>query len=173
MRILNGRGPQWSWHGRKPGSTPEKGDRIGIGEQTHLAAPVPMRFFLHSKHNPFIHRCIGPSTGIQYYNFCTKLRWGRRPGTIGSTGGRPCTLRHARRPASGPFHAFVDSLRVPGAHDCVHLYCSVGRLVGTLTLRISRTREVRTRPLSGWLNSRLISRPTKPIFNIAEPHVDP
>jgi hypothetical protein len=152
---------------------PKKGDRIGIGEQTHLAAPVPMRFFLHSQHNPFIHRCVGPPAGIQYYNFCTKLKWGRRAGTIGSMGGWACKLRHARRPASGPLHAFVDPLRVSRSYDRMYLYCSVGRFAGTLTSRISRTREVRTRPLSGCRNSRLISRPTKPAFSMADPQVDP
>jgi len=62
---------------------PKTGDRIGIGEQTHLAAPVPMRFFLLFQHNPFIHRCIDPFAGRPYYNFCTKLWWESGARTIG------------------------------------------------------------------------------------------
>src|SRR5678809_382880 len=94
---------------------PKTGDRIGIGEQTHLAAPVPMRFFLPFQHNPFIHRCIAPFPLSRYYNYWLRLKWQTGSGAIGSIGVQPCTLRHARCPASGPFYPSVDSLWVSRA----------------------------------------------------------
>jgi hypothetical protein len=50
---------------------------------------------------------------------------------------------------------------------------AVSATLDAVCSRMSRTRDVRTMPLSGWKNSILISRPMNRTLSMGVPQVDP